>query len=107
MSATVSRLPGTCSRTFICVAGAALPRKTYFETAVGFGKFRLELAEDVELDSERFAVVHVRLVAAGPAERFAVGDDFNAGDVDVSVAKEFGVLFAASRRRRRSPGGRA
>src|SRR5919108_130574 len=44
------------------------------------GKLRLETAKHIELDIKRLPVVHVWLVAAGPAKGLALGHDLDAGD---------------------------
>ncbi len=53
---------------------------------------RIEIAEHVEMDFERFAVVHVGLVFAGPAKGFAAFDDVQAGGVDAAGFEQLRVL---------------
>ena len=61
--------------------------------AVGVVELRAELLEDVEMDFEGLAVVHVGEVAAAPPEGLAAGNRLQPGGVDAAVLEEPGVLL--------------
>ena len=59
------------SSTDACSAGSMLARKTNGAVAIARRQLRLEVGEDVELEVQRVAHVHVLVVAARPAQRRA------------------------------------
>ena len=73
--------------------------------AIVLGQDGVELGHDVQVQAERLAVVHVRQIAAAPAEGLAAGDDLQAGRVDRALLQHLQMLRAANPRRSRPPGG--
>ena len=59
---------------------------------VGGRKLRVEVGEDVEVCDQRFAIIHVRGVLAGPEEALA-GDSFQAFQIDAARKEKVGVFL--------------
>ena len=64
------------------------------------------MLEDVQMDFERFAVVHVRQIFAAPAKRLGARHDVQARGVDPPVFQQGGDARPENPRRRRRPAGR-
>ena len=66
------------------------------ETETSLGEIRAKAPDrtfqHVEMNFERFAVVHVRQILAAPAKRLAAGNDLQARRVDAAIAKHSRVF---------------
>ena len=60
--------------------------------AIVLGQDGVELGHHVQVQAERLAVVHVRQIAAAPAEGLAAGDDLQAGRVDRALLEHLQML---------------
>ena len=92
--------------------GGPVRQEEELALAVVLRQDRIELGHHVEAQVERLAVVHVFQVTAAPAERFAAGNDLQAGRVDLSPAEQFQVFrrpvfadHASQQHRREKTGG--
>ena len=60
--------------------------------AIALGQFGIEIGEDVEICAQRFAIVHIGRVLAGPEKRLA-GDAIEAGEIDLARRQKIDVFL--------------
>jgi hypothetical protein len=92
VSATTSRGTGGLIEHAELRARRAVGQEDELAAAERLGQRGAEIAKNVELHLQRFAVVHVGLVLALPEERFSAADDVQPGRVDAAAAEQRDVL---------------